>query len=86
MDTDMIIITCSQVKVRISIKGLTFDTLENLIFDIIQKIAQIVFTKVLSDIDCYLRKNRRHGQLKKTGKRNKTFLTRLGDVSFCCTC
>jgi len=81
MDTDMITITFPQVKVEIPIKDLTFDTLENLIFDIIQKIAQMVFTKVLSDIDCYLRKNRRRGQLKNTGKRSKTFLTRFGDVS-----
>jgi hypothetical protein len=81
MDTDMITITFPQVKVKIPIKGLTFDTLENLIFDIIQKIAQMVFTKVLSDIDSYLRKNRRRGQLKNTGKRSKTFLTRFGDVS-----
>ncbi len=81
MDTDMITITFPQVKVEIPIKDLTFDTLENLIFDIIQKIAQMVFTKALSDIDCYLRKNRRRGKLKNTGKRSKTFLTRFGDVS-----
>lgn len=85
MDTDMITITFPQVKVEIPIKGLTFDTLENLIFDIIQKIAQMVFTKVLSDIDSYLRKNRRRGQLKNTGKRSKTFLTRFGDVRVCRT-
>ena len=85
MDTDMITITFPQVKVEIPIKDLTFDTLENLIFDIMKKIAQMVFTKVLSDIDCYLRKNRRRGQLKNTGKRSKTFLTRFGDVSICRT-
>ena len=85
MDTDMITITFPQVKVEIPIKDLTFDTLENLIFDIIQKIAQIVFTKALADIDTYLRKNRRRGKLKNTGKRSKTFLTRFGDVSICRT-
>jgi hypothetical protein len=85
MDTDTITITIPQVKVEIPIKGLTFDTLENLIFDIMQKIAQIAFSKVLSDIDCYLRKNRRRGQLKNTGKRSKTFLTRFGDVNICRT-
>ncbi|MDD4765747.1 MAG: UPF0236 family protein [Atribacterota bacterium] len=82
MDIDMITITFPQVKVEIPIKDLTFDTLENLIFDMMQKIAQMVFTKVLSDIDDYLRKNRRRGKLKNTGKRSKTFLTRFGDVSF----
>jgi hypothetical protein len=45
-----------------------------------QKIAQIVFTKVLADIDSCLGKRRRRGQLKNTGKRKKTFLTRFGDV------
>jgi len=85
MDTDMITITFPQVKVEIPIKDLTFDSLENLIFDIIQKIAQMVFTKVLSDIDTYLRKNRRRGKLKNTGKRSKTFLTRFGDVRICRT-
>jgi hypothetical protein len=45
----------------------------------------MVFTNVLSDIDDYLRKNRRRGQLKNTGKRKKTFLTRFGDVTICRT-
>ena len=75
-----ITITIPEVKIVVPIKGLTFDTLENMIFDIMQKIAQIVFAKVLADIDSYLRKNRRRGQLKNTGKRKKTFLTRFGDV------
>ena len=81
MSNDMITITFPQVKVEIPVKDLTFDTLENLIFDIIQAIARKVFTKVLSDIDCCLHKNRRRGKLKNTGKRSKTFLTRFGDVS-----
>jgi hypothetical protein len=78
---DTITITIPQVKIEIPIKGLTFDTLENMIFDIMQKLAQKVFSKALSDIDTYLRKNRRRGQLENTGKRSKTFLTRFGDVS-----
>jgi hypothetical protein len=81
----MITITFPEVKVEIPIKDLTFDTLENMIFDIIQAIARKVFTKALADIDSYLRKNRRRGQLKNTGKRSKTFLTRFGDVTFCRT-
>jgi len=78
----MITITFPQVKVEIPMKGLTFDILENMIFDIFLKIAQIAFTKALADIDDYLRKNRRRGQLENTGKRSKTFLTRFGDVTF----
>ena len=76
-----ITITIPQVKIEIPIEGLTFDFLENMIFDIMQKIAQIVFAKVIADIDSYLGKNIRRGQLKNTGKRDKTFLTRFGDVS-----
>jgi hypothetical protein len=82
MSTDMITITFPEVKVEIPLKGLTFDTLENLIFDIFLKIAQLVMSKALADIDSCLRKNRRRGQLKNTGKRKKTFLTRFGDVTF----
>jgi len=56
---DTITITIPQVKIEIPIKGLTFDTLENIIFDIMQKIAQIVFAKVLADIGSYLRKKKK---------------------------
>ena len=38
-------------------------------------------SKALSEVDQYLRKNRRRGELVNTGKRDKTFLTRFGDVS-----
>jgi hypothetical protein len=85
MSTDMITITIPQVKVEIPMKGLTFDILENLIFDMILTIAQRVFAKALADIDDYLRKNRKRGPLENTGKRSKTFLTRFGDVTFCRT-
>jgi len=56
MNTDMITITIPQpqVKIEIPLKGLTFDILENMIFNLIQRIAQIVFTKTLADIDDYL--------------------------------
>jgi len=52
-----------------------------MIFDIMQKIAQKIMSKALSEVDKYLRKNRRRGELINTGKRDKTFLTRFGDVS-----
>jgi len=42
----------------------------------------MVFSKAIADIDYYLRKNRKRGQLENTGKRKKTFLTRFGDVTF----
>jgi hypothetical protein len=69
MSNDMITITIPQVKIEIPIEGLTFDTLENMIFDIMQEIAQII-SKALSEVDKYLRKNRRWGELINTGKRD----------------
>jgi len=79
---DTITITFPQVKVKIPIKGLTFDILENMLFEILQNIARRVFEKAITDIDNYLRKNRERGKLKNTGKRKKYFLTRFGDILY----
>jgi hypothetical protein len=79
---DTITITFPQVKVKIPIKGLTFDILENMLFEILQNIACRVFEKAITDIDNYLRKNRKRGKLKNTGKREKYFLTRFGDILY----
>ena len=77
-----ITITFPQVKVKIPIKGLTFDILEDMLFEILQNIARKVFEKAITDIDNYLRKNRKRGKLKNTGKREKYFLTRFGDILY----
>jgi len=53
-----------------------------MIFEISQNIARKVFEKVITDIDNYLRKNRERGKLKNTGKREKYFLTRFGDILY----
>jgi len=79
---DTITITFPEVKVKIPIKGLTFDILENMLFEILQNIARKVFEKAITDIDNYLRKNRKRGKLKNTGKRKKYFLTRFGDILY----
>ncbi|MEA3471384.1 MAG: UPF0236 family protein [Thermodesulfobacteriota bacterium] len=79
---DTITITFPEVKVKIPIKGLTFDILENMIFEILQNIARRVFEKALTDIDSYLRNKRERGKLKNTGKRKKYFLTRFGDILY----
>jgi len=79
---DTIAITFPQVKVKISIKGLTFDNIEDMIFEISQNIACRVFEKALTDIDDYLRNKRERGKLKNTGKRKKYFLTRFGDILY----
>ena len=79
---DTITITFPKVKVKIPIKGLTFDILENMLFEILQNIARRVFEKALTDIDDYLRNKRERGKLKNTGKRKKYFLTRFGDILY----
>jgi len=79
---DTITITFPQVKVKMPIKGLTFDNLEDMIFEISQNIACRVFEKALTDIDDYLRNKRKRGKLKNTGKREKYFLTRFGDILY----
>ena len=79
---DTITITFPEVKVKIPIKGLTFDLLENMLFEILQNIARKVFEKAITDIDKTLRKNRKRRELKNTGKRKKYFLTRFGDILY----
>ncbi|MDP2945698.1 MAG: ISLre2 family transposase [Atribacterota bacterium] len=79
---DTIAITFPQVKVKMPIEGLTFDNLEDMIFEISQNIACRVFEKALTDIDDYLRNKRERGKLKNTGKRKKYFLTRFGDILY----
>ena len=78
-----IAITFPKVKVNTEIKDLTFDSIEDMIFEISQHIAGKVFEKALTDdIDNYLRIKRERGKLKNTGKREKYFLTRFGDILY----
>ena len=79
---DTITITFPEVKVKIPIKGLTFDILENMLFEILQNIAHKVFEKAITDIDSHLRSKREGGKLKNTGKREKYFPTRFGDILY----
>lgn len=79
---DTIAITFPKVKVNTEIKDLTFDSIEDMIFEISQNIACRVFEKALTDIDSYLRNKRERGKLKNTGKREKYFLTRFGDILY----
>ena len=79
---DTIAITFPKVKVNAEIKDLTFDNLEDMIFEISQNIARKVFEKAITDIDSYLRNKRERGKLKNTGRREKYFLTRFGDILY----
>jgi hypothetical protein len=82
MNTDTITITFPQVKVNTEIKDLTFDSIEDMIFEISQHIARKVFEKAITDLDDYLHNKRERGKLKNTGKREKYFLTRFGDILY----
>ena len=53
-----------------------------MLFEILQNIARRVLEKAITDIDNYLPKNRKRGELKNTGKRKKYFLTRFGDILY----
>ena len=53
-----------------------------MIFEILQDIARKVFEKAITDIDDTLRNKRERGKLKNTGKREKYFLTRFGDILY----
>ena len=48
----------------------------------LKNIARKVFEKAIIDIDNYLRNKRERGKLKNTGKREKYFLTRFGDILY----
>ena len=82
MDTDTITIIFPEVKVNTEIKDLTFDIIENMLFEISQNITGKVFEKAITDIDNYLCIKRERGELKNTGKRKKYFLTRFGDILY----
>lgn len=80
METISIIIP--SVKINLDITDLKFDTLEKLIFDIIQQLGRMALKKALADIDDRLRMSRPRKLLEKTGKRAKYLLTRLGDIRY----
>jgi len=82
MDNDTITITFPEVKVKIPLKDLTFDIIENMLFEISHNIARKVFEKAITDLDNYLCNKRERGKLKNTGKRKKYFLTRFGDILY----
>jgi len=53
-----------------------------MLFEILQNIVRRVFEKAITDIDDTLRRNRERGKLRNTGKREKYFLTRFGDILY----
>jgi hypothetical protein len=68
---DTISITFPSVKVNVSLDDLTFDSLEQMVFDITQRIGRKTTEKTLGDIDDALRDSRPEGTLQNAGKREK---------------
>ena len=79
---DTISITFPQVKVNVKLDDITFDTLEQMVFDITQRIGRKTIEKTLLEIDNALKESRPKGTLENAGKREKHFLTRLGDIHY----
>ncbi|PIQ89701.1 MAG: hypothetical protein COV72_01705 [Candidatus Omnitrophica bacterium CG11_big_fil_rev_8_21_14_0_20_42_13] len=79
---DTIAITFPQVKINLPVEGLKFNTLEQAVFDITQRMGREVLENTLTDIDKHLQDTRPRGALINTGKRAKYFLTRLGDIRY----
>lgn len=79
---DTISITFPAVKINVELDDITFDTLEQMVFDITQAIGRKAIEKTLGDIDSVLRNTRPKGTLENAGKREKYFLTRLGDIRY----
>jgi hypothetical protein len=79
---DTISITFPAVKVNLPLDEVTFDTLEQMVFDITRQIGRKTIENALGDIDSVLRDTRPKGVLENAGKREKHFLTRLGDIRY----
>lgn len=79
---DTISIAFPVVKINLPVEGLTFSTLEQSVFDIVQALGRKVLEKTLIDVDERLKITRPKGALMNTGKRAKYFMTRLGDIRY----
>ena len=70
------------VKLKMSVKNLTLETLEEAIFDIRQEIGKVAFVNALKEYDEVLAKNRARGTLKNIRKKTKYLQTRVGDIQY----
>jgi hypothetical protein len=77
-----IAITFPQVKINLPLDEITFDTLEQMVFDITQAMGRKAIEKTLGDIDDVLRDTRPKGAMENAGKRARYFLTRLGGIRY----
>ena len=70
------------VKIKIPVKNLTLEALEEAIFDIRQEIGKTAFVNALKEYDEVLAKNRARGTLKNIRKKMKYLQTRVGDIQY----
>ncbi|MEI6863299.1 MAG: UPF0236 family protein [Candidatus Omnitrophota bacterium] len=79
---DTISIAFPSVKINVKIDEISFDSIEQMVFDIAQRIGRKAIEKALFDVDDALRNNRPEGTLENAGKREKHFMTRMGDIRY----
>lgn len=77
-----ITVTFPEVKIKVGIEKMSFDTLENMIHEIGDQIKELVMERTLRDIDDELRINRQKGELENKGKRAKYFLVCFGNIRY----
>lgn len=70
------------VKAKISIENLTFDALEEMIFDIRREIGKTAFVNALRQYDEVLRENRPKRVLRNIRKKTKYLQTQVGDIQY----
>ncbi len=79
---DKLTITFPQVKINLDTQTLSFETLEQMIFETSQEISRAIAKKALEDLDQILKNQRPEGTLENTGLRIKHFMTRFGNITY----
>ena len=68
------------IKLKIPIKGLTLEGIEDITFDTFQEISRQAMAKVFEQYDQILMKERLRGVFKNLGKKGKWLQTRVGSI------
>src|SRR3989338_2897254 len=79
---DKLTITFPQVKINLDTKNVSFEILEEMIFETTQELSRTVAKKTLEDLDQMLKSQRPEGTLENTRKRTKHFMTRFGNITY----
>lgn len=79
---DKLTINFPQVKINLDTQNVSFETLEEMIFETSQELSRAVTKKALEDLDKLLKDQRPQGVLENTGKRIKHFMTRFGNITY----